>query len=187
MASIRIPPEEYARRRARLMAAMGDHAIALIAAAPERVRNHDVHYPFRQDSDFRYLTGFPEPEALALSARLRDLPSSDPGRTALLVRRRDVESREDAFSLPQIATLEAEVQARRQLIDVMREQRDEALVALARLLEDAAMPSSLQAQQVEIGDLRAKLEAAAMALARLLGRRDARAAGHGQVGPRGIR
>ncbi|HNE01240.1 MAG TPA: Xaa-Pro aminopeptidase [Plasticicumulans sp.] len=66
MASFRIPAEEYAARRARLMAAMGEGSIALVAAATERVRNHDVHYPFRQDSDFRYLTGFPEPDALAV-------------------------------------------------------------------------------------------------------------------------
>ncbi len=61
-----ISADEYARRRARLMALMGEGAIALVPAALETVRNHDVEYPFRQDSDFRYLTGFPEPEALAV-------------------------------------------------------------------------------------------------------------------------
>lgn len=40
--------------------------IALIASAPECRRNNDVHYPYRQDSDFYYLTGFDEPDALAV-------------------------------------------------------------------------------------------------------------------------
>lgn len=66
MGAIRIGAEEYAARRARLLEAMGPGSIALIAAAPERPRNHDVVYPYRQDSDFRYLTGFPEPEAVAV-------------------------------------------------------------------------------------------------------------------------
>jgi len=56
---------EYKRRRRRLAAAMQPGSIALLAAAPESVRNRDVHYPYRQDSDFFYVTGFPEPEALA--------------------------------------------------------------------------------------------------------------------------
>ncbi|MGA7980446.1 MAG: aminopeptidase P N-terminal domain-containing protein [Chromatiaceae bacterium] len=43
-------------------------AVAILSAASEVVRNRDVHYPFRQDSDFHYLTGFPEPDALAVLA-----------------------------------------------------------------------------------------------------------------------
>jgi Xaa-Pro aminopeptidase len=43
-------------------------SIALLPAAPQAVRNRDVHYPYRQDSDFLYLTGFPEPRALAVLA-----------------------------------------------------------------------------------------------------------------------
>jgi len=52
----------YAARRARLAAAMGE-GIAVVATAPERLRNRDSHYPYRFDSYFYYLTGFPEPEA----------------------------------------------------------------------------------------------------------------------------
>jgi len=63
-----VPPTEFARRRRTLMERMGADAIALIAAAPEAPRNRDVHYPYRQDSDFYYLTGFPEPEAVAVLA-----------------------------------------------------------------------------------------------------------------------
>ncbi len=61
-----IPPKEFARRRQMLLARMGSGAVALIPAASECVRNRDVHYPHRQDSDFYYLTGFPEPEAVAV-------------------------------------------------------------------------------------------------------------------------
>ena len=59
-----VPSAEFAQRRQRLMETMGQGAIALIPAAPERTRNRDTHYPYRQDSDFYYLSGFPEPEAL---------------------------------------------------------------------------------------------------------------------------
>ncbi|MEX0899589.1 MAG: Xaa-Pro aminopeptidase [Gammaproteobacteria bacterium] len=59
-------PTEYARRRKQLMQMMGPGSIAIIPAASEKVRNGDAHYPYRQDSDFRYLTGFPEPEAVAV-------------------------------------------------------------------------------------------------------------------------
>jgi len=52
-----------ARRRERLMDAMEGHAVAIFAAAPEVARSGDVLHRFRQDSDFHYLTGFPEPGA----------------------------------------------------------------------------------------------------------------------------
>ena len=53
----------YAGRRQRLTALMGE-GVALIATAPERLRNRDSHYPYRFDSYFYYLTGFIEPEAV---------------------------------------------------------------------------------------------------------------------------
>lgn len=57
---------EFARRRRQLMRLMGEGAVAVVPAAPVRTRNRDVEYPYRQDSDFLYLTGFHEPEAVAL-------------------------------------------------------------------------------------------------------------------------
>jgi Xaa-Pro aminopeptidase len=48
------------------MRMMEPQSIAILPAAPETLRNRDVHYPYRQDSDFHYLTGFPEPAALAV-------------------------------------------------------------------------------------------------------------------------
>ena len=54
----------YAERRARLMAQMEPGSVAVIATAPEVVRNGDSDYPYRHDSSFYYLTGFTEPEAV---------------------------------------------------------------------------------------------------------------------------
>ena len=58
--------QAFARRRARLlnrMAKLGG-GIAIVATAPEAVRNADTHYLYRHDSNFYYLTGFTEPEAV---------------------------------------------------------------------------------------------------------------------------
>lgn len=57
---------EFKKRRKQLMQCIGIGNIALISSAGVRVRNRDVDYPFRQDSDFYYLTGFNEPDALAV-------------------------------------------------------------------------------------------------------------------------
>jgi Xaa-Pro aminopeptidase len=46
------------------MGMMGQGAIAILPTGSEQVRNRDVHYPFRPDSDFHYLTGFGEPDAV---------------------------------------------------------------------------------------------------------------------------
>ncbi len=45
---------------------MDDNSIAIIPAAHEATRSYDTEYKFRQDSDFWYLTGFPEPDAIAI-------------------------------------------------------------------------------------------------------------------------
>ncbi len=66
MSAKTLPPQVFAQRRQELMELMGDGAVALVPCAPEAPRNRDVHYPYRQDSDFYYLTGFPEPEAVAV-------------------------------------------------------------------------------------------------------------------------
>ncbi|QIK36883.1 Xaa-Pro aminopeptidase [Caldichromatium japonicum] len=64
-------PAEYLRRRRRLVKAIGPQSIVILPAASERLRNRDVHYPFRQDSDFSYLTGFPEPDAWCVLVQKR--------------------------------------------------------------------------------------------------------------------
>ncbi|MCC4610066.1 aminopeptidase P N-terminal domain-containing protein [Xanthomonas campestris pv. zinniae] len=77
---------EYARRRKQLMQMAGEHAILILPAAPERVRSHDTHYPYRQDSDFWYLSGFPEPEAVLVL-----VPGRRHGEAILFCRERDAE------------------------------------------------------------------------------------------------
>jgi Xaa-Pro aminopeptidase len=57
---------EFARRRRQFMRMIGKDAIAVLPAAPVRHRNGDIEYAYRQDSQFHYLSGFPEPEAVAV-------------------------------------------------------------------------------------------------------------------------
>lgn len=64
----RILKAEYKRRRARLMAMMDPGSIALVPAARRLQRTRVTDYPFRQDSDFYYLTGFDEPDGLLVLA-----------------------------------------------------------------------------------------------------------------------
>jgi Xaa-Pro aminopeptidase len=74
--------DEFRERRRVLMDRIGE-GIAVLLAAPETIRNNDVHHEYRQDSDFWYLTGFPEPEAVLV---LR--PGQKP-ETVMFVRPRD--------------------------------------------------------------------------------------------------
>jgi len=55
---------EFKKRRQFIQKKLPQDAIAIIPGAAEQIRNHDVHYPFRQNSDFLYLTGFSEPDAV---------------------------------------------------------------------------------------------------------------------------
>jgi len=63
-----IDPSSYSRRRAELAALMRD-GVAIVRTAPERARNRDSSYPFRFDSYFHYLSGFPEPESVLVLGR----------------------------------------------------------------------------------------------------------------------
>ena len=75
-----------ARRRKQLMQAAGDGAILILPAAPERIRSRDTHYPYRQDSDFWYLTGCNEPDAVLVL-----VPGRKHGEAILFCRERDPE------------------------------------------------------------------------------------------------
>jgi len=68
------------------MEEMGEGSIAILPAAPVRERNRDVEYPYRQDSDFYYVTGYEEPEAVAVL-----LPKRKRGEFVLFCRERDPE------------------------------------------------------------------------------------------------
>ncbi len=62
---------EYAKRRKQLMQKIGSNGVVILAAAPTARRNGDADYAYRQQSDFYYLTGFDEPEAVAVIAPKR--------------------------------------------------------------------------------------------------------------------
>jgi len=79
-----ITSKEFARRRKQLMRMMGKNSIAIIPTTTETIRNRDVEYPFRADSDFYYLTGFREPEAVAVF-----IPGRAHGEYLLFCRERD--------------------------------------------------------------------------------------------------
>ena len=76
--------DRYAEHRRRLGEVVGDSGLAIIPAATEVIRNHDVMHPFRQDTAFWYLTGFHEPDAVAVIA-----PGHEDGDYTLVVRPRD--------------------------------------------------------------------------------------------------
>lgn len=78
--------ELFQRRRRRFMDAIGAESAAILPSAPVSVRSNDVEYRYRQDSDFYYLTAFPEPESVALFA-----PGHPDGEFVLFVRPRDKE------------------------------------------------------------------------------------------------
>ena len=77
---------EFLKRRKKLMDMLGDDSIAILPAAPEKIRNRDVAYRYRQDSDFYYLTGFAEPEAVVAL-----IPGRSQGEFVLFCRERDRE------------------------------------------------------------------------------------------------
>ncbi len=77
----------FLQRRLALLAAMDRQGggVAVIPTAPERVRNRDTTFPYRADSYFHYLTGFPEPEAVLV------LIAGAQRQTILFCREKDVE------------------------------------------------------------------------------------------------
>lgn len=83
---MRISKTEFARRRKALMAHMEPNSIAIVPAAPERNRSRDTEYPYRQNSDFLYLSGFEEPQAVLVL-----IPGREHGEYVLFVRERSRE------------------------------------------------------------------------------------------------
>lgn len=76
--------ERFKKRRNKALQNMGANAM-IITAHPELIRNDDVHYPYRQDSNLYYLTGFEEPESILML-----LPGKNP-QEVLFVRRKNPE------------------------------------------------------------------------------------------------
>ena len=79
-----ISKTEFARRRKNLMSLMEPGSIAIIPSAREQVRSRDTHYAFRQDSDFFYLSGFAEPDAVLVL-----IPGRRHGQFVIFCRERD--------------------------------------------------------------------------------------------------
>jgi Xaa-Pro aminopeptidase len=86
ISGIAVHLKEFEKRRRILMDLMGPGGIAVLAAAPESVRSRDVTHSYRQDSDFYYLTGFCEPEAVAVL-----IPERRQGQFIIFCRERDRE------------------------------------------------------------------------------------------------
>ncbi len=63
---MKISQQCYAQRRRRLLDTLPKDSVALVAGSSLVTRNRDAEFPFRQNSDFYYLTGFNEPDALLL-------------------------------------------------------------------------------------------------------------------------
>lgn len=80
-----IKMSEFQKRRTKLMEKIGSEGVVLIPAASECYRNHDALYPYRQNSDFYYLTGFNEPEAVLILS-----PGREEGEFVLFNRKKDL-------------------------------------------------------------------------------------------------
>jgi len=92
-----VDSKEFMRRRRQFMRMIGKDAIAILPAAPVRHRNGDIEHAYRQDSHFYYLTGFPEPEAVAVM-----VPGRPHAEYLLFVRERDPER--EAWDGPRAGT-----------------------------------------------------------------------------------
>lgn len=79
-----IKQKEFAKRRDHLMEVTGPGAVVIVRAAAPKIRNNDAHYPYRQDSDFLYLSGFSEPDAMLVL-----LPEEKGGRSIMFCRPRE--------------------------------------------------------------------------------------------------
>jgi len=81
---LKISQKEYASRRRDLMAMMQSNSIAVIAAAPEKIRSNDTHFPYKQCTNLSYLSGFPEPESVMLL-----IPGREQGEVVFFCRDKD--------------------------------------------------------------------------------------------------
>ena len=82
-----IPINEFKARRERLLSQLKPNAIVIVCSASEVTRSRDTEYHFRQNSDFYYLTGFNEPDALLVLSNRQTGEASV--RSAIFVREKD--------------------------------------------------------------------------------------------------
>jgi Xaa-Pro aminopeptidase len=164
--TLHIHPNEFAQRRQRLIEAIGFGNISIITAAPEYIRNGDTHYPYRQDSDFYYLTGFSEPEAAVVF-----IPGHPSGEYILFCRPRDPAMEtwnghragpegvrtyygaQQAFPIQELTVRLAELRGERQQIDPkpfiaeMRVCKSEGEIRLMRKAAEISARGHLRAMQ----------------------------------------
>lgn len=95
-----IKVSEFSKRRKQLMRMASEDAILILPAASERVRSKDTTYPYRQDSDFWYLSGFAEPEAVLVL-----VPGRKHGECVLFCRERNPDK--EAWDGPRIGQQDA--------------------------------------------------------------------------------
>ena len=81
-----ISQKEYALRRQQLMEMMEPNSIAIVSSSTEQCRSRDTNFPFRQDSDFAYLSGFTEAESVLVL-----IPGREHGEYVLFCREKDKE------------------------------------------------------------------------------------------------
>jgi Xaa-Pro aminopeptidase len=79
----------YFKARRDALVKTNPSAVFIFPSSEEVLRNPDVHYPYRQESNFYYLTGFEEPDSFLVMAPSKSKPGSH--RTILFVRHRDPE------------------------------------------------------------------------------------------------
>ena len=95
-----ISAKEYAERRRAALHAIAPQSALLLPAGRELLRNGDTHFPFRQSSDFLYLTGFQEPDAILVL-----LPGRRAGETVLFCR--DHDARRERYDGPRLGPEQA--------------------------------------------------------------------------------
>ncbi|MGD8683964.1 MAG: aminopeptidase P N-terminal domain-containing protein [Chloroflexota bacterium] len=160
--------DRFASRRAHLLARLGD-TLAVIPAGREQIRNDDVPHPFRQDSDFHFLTGFSEPDAVAVFDATSDQPYTlfvrqrDPEAEAWTGRRAGVEGARERFGADVAYPLEAlpdqlrvRLAGRRSVGYAVGGPVDDAVLGAVRAVRGYARKSGVQVP-VEIVDVRALL------------------------------
>mgnify|MGYP001546088008 FL=1 len=92
--------KEYGQRRQAVLRALAPTGALLLPAARECLRNGDTHFPFRQSSDFLYLTGFQEPDAVLVL-----LPGRAAGEALLFCR--DHDARRERYDGPRLGPEQA--------------------------------------------------------------------------------
>ena len=144
-----ITKEIYQDRRQKLLASID--GVCLIFANTEKVRNNDVDYVFRQDSDFLYLTGFEEPHA----AILLDSQASEGEQVTLFLREKDPEKEIwDGFRLGLDAAPEALGVDVARPIDALSESLKALLLNRARLYFALGLPQRAEQDQLVLEALR---------------------------------